>query len=141
MMRSATSRGCSTVVRWCVTTPGMQDFALRQSTTLPDPPLVLVARIGRLHRIGPGGQECLGVFWQCRTQVVHVTRDLVLTAIGDRRDADFSRRTRQGIRHLHREEVAEAFPIAPQPVERDQLAAAYLEAVDAFERIRGPARF
>ena len=53
-MRSATRRGCSTVVVWWVMTPGIRIFPGGSFDVLPDAPLVLVARVGALDQVGAG---------------------------------------------------------------------------------------
>ena len=49
--RWATSSGCSTTFVWWVTTPGNEHLALGQLDVLPEPPLVLVARVGLLDQV------------------------------------------------------------------------------------------
>ena len=61
-MRSATSSGCSTMTRGMRDAARHQHFAFRQPDVLPDPPFVLVARIGHLEGIaaGPDGHDDVG---------------------------------------------------------------------------------
>ena len=53
-MRSAISSGCSTMFEEWVMTPGISDLPSGSLTLFPDPPFVLVARVGRLERIRAG---------------------------------------------------------------------------------------
>ena len=53
-MRSATSSGCSTTLVAWLTTPGQDQLVVGQLDVLPDLPLVLVADIAGLERIGAG---------------------------------------------------------------------------------------
>ena len=51
-MRSATSSGCSTTLVAWLTTPGMRILPCGKFDLFPDPPLVLVARVGGLDQVG-----------------------------------------------------------------------------------------
>ena len=53
-IRSAISSGCSTMLLECVITPGMSTLPVGQLHRLPNVVLVLVARVGRLERVGAG---------------------------------------------------------------------------------------
>src|SRR5690606_13386720 len=61
-------------------------------------------------------------------------------AILDRPDAGLGRHAVDRARHLLREELRETLPVAAEPAQRDGLLGADLEAADALEDVRRPAR-